>query len=211
MGKMRMRQRKRGQSMLEFALILPFLVLLLVATVEAGFALRDYVMVQSVNREGVRWAVRTPPTHGREEALEHLGEEEIPEVFDRILVAASEGGLRAADVGIIITHIYLTPDGTPPDDPDDYRYQHSAPFDMTTQLDVPALWGSNAAKSGTVNATREAAGYEAWDNETVVVEVFYRHETVWGFGSDSPFSVGPFGEDWVMYAQSSMRMIGTGR
>jgi hypothetical protein len=53
---------------------------------------------------------------------------------------------------------------------------------------------------------REGAGYEAWDNEVVVVEVFYRHETLWGFDI-----VGPFGADFTMYAQSSMRMIGTGR
>ena len=204
MDKMRMRQGKKGQSMVELALILPFLLLLLVATVEAGFALRDYLMVQSVNREGVRWAVRTPPTHGREEAITHLRDEEIPEVFDRILVAADEGGLRREDIGIIITHIYLTPDGAPPDDPSDYLYQRPGPFAMSSPLNVPALWASNAAKADTVNAMRDEDA--ALDNEVVIVEVFYRHETLWGFDI-----VGPFGEDWVMYAQSSMRMIGTGR
>jgi hypothetical protein len=44
------------------------------------------------------------------------------------------------------------------------------------------------------------------ENELVVVELFYRHETLWGMDI-----VGPFGADWTMYAQSSMRMIGTGR
>ena len=50
-GKMR---KENGQSMVELVLVLPFLLLLLVATVEAGFALRDYLVLQSVNREGVR-------------------------------------------------------------------------------------------------------------------------------------------------------------
>jgi hypothetical protein len=73
-------------------------------------------------------------------------------------------------------------------------------------LDTVALADDNLAKYTQINALRGASGYEALENELVVVELFYRHETLWGMDI-----VGPFGADWTMYAQSSMRMIGTGR
>jgi hypothetical protein len=206
MNEMGVRQEKKGQSIVELALILPFIILLMIATVEAGFVLRDYLMVQSVNREGVRWAARTPPTHGEEGRLEDF-QEQVGEVFDRILSAAQDGGLRQEDVGIIVTHIYITSDGAPPADPPyPYVFQRPASFEMASNLNVPALWADNQAQADQINSIRTSGVYEALDNELVIVEVFYRHETLWGFDI-----VGPFGEDFVMYAQSSMRLIGTGR
>ena len=209
MNEMRIGQREKGQSMVELALILPFLLLLLVATVEAGFALRDYLMVQSANREGVRWAVRTPPTHGGEDALDHFRDEKMPEVFDRILDAAEEGGLRQDDIGIIVTHVYLVDsDGDGDYDEATYRLHLYPPTfsPLSTKLDAQAIADDNAAKAAQINALREGGDYEALDRELVIVEVFYRHETLWGMDI-----VGPFGADWTMYANSSMRMVGTGR
>jgi hypothetical protein len=205
-----MRQKENGQSIVELTLILPFLLLLLVAMVESGFALRDYVMVQSVNREGVRWAVRTPPTGGEPE-LVALFAGETAEVFDRVKSSANDAGLREEDVSIILTHIYLV------DDDNDGTYDRSGVdsyvypaenggFVGDSQLDTVALADDNLAKYTQINALRGASGYEALENELVVVELFYRHETLWGMDI-----VGPFGADWTMYAQSSMRMIGTGR
>jgi hypothetical protein len=208
-GRTRVRPKQDGQSMVELALILPFLLLLLVATVEAGFVLRDYLMVQAVNREGVRWAVRTPPTEGDEQSLDFFAGE-TNEVFERIRVAAAEAGLRNDDLGIVLTHIYLV------DSDGDHVYDQSesdvyasppiAGFAIGTRLDVAALADHNFEKHAEISALREGSAYEALDDELVVVEVFYRHETLWGMDI-----VGPFGEDFVMYAQSSMRMIGTGR
>jgi hypothetical protein len=196
----RIRQRERGQSMVELALILPFLILLLAATVEAGFALRDYLMVQSVNREGARFAVRTPPG---EENLDYFSSVVVGEVFDRVMVAAEEGGLRSEDINIILTHIYVDAD----DDPVYDTFVHPITFDAgASKLDAQALSDDNATKTAEINSLRSANQYESLRNEVVVVEVFYRHETVWGFDF-----VGAFGGDWTMYAQSSMRMVGTGR
>ena len=205
---MRMRQKENGQSTVELALVLPFVLLLLVATVEAGFALRDYVMVQSVNREGARWAVRTPPTGGDETAVD-LFSGEASEVFDRIRVAAGNAGLRTEDISIILTHIYLedTDNNGTYDQAGTDSYVFPVGFDAgNSQLDVATLANDNYAKYIQINNLRGANEYDALENELVVVEVFYRHETLWGMDI-----VGTFGEDWTMYAQSSMRMIGTGR
>jgi hypothetical protein len=203
---MRARRKENGQSMVELALILPFLLLLLVATVEAGFALRDYLMVQSANREGARMAVRTPPG---EEYLEHFRTEEIGEVFERITTAAEEGGLRPEDLGIILTHIYIDTDGTPT-----YEvYGHPAGFDTSrTRLgDITALADDNATKTANINTARESAQYDPLENAVIIVEVFYRHDPVWSVEDFLGVGLGPFGRDWTMYARSTMRMVGTGR
>jgi hypothetical protein len=201
----RTERKQAGQSMVELALLLPFLLLLLVATVEAGFALRDYLMLQSVNREGVRWAARTPPG---EEYRDHFYDEGIGGVFDRIHIAADNAGLRAADVNIVFTHIYILDDGSagihqevfPP------GFVYPSRPSPTYEERMSQRAQDNADKAASVNATRVAAGYEPLSNEVIVIETFYRHETLWGIDI-----VGPFGEDWTMYALSTMRLIGTGR
>ncbi len=207
---MSMRQKENGQSIVELTLVLPFIFLLLVAVVEAGFALRDYVMVQSVNREGVRWAVRTPPTGGDPTAVT-LFAGEAGKAFDRIIVAADNAGLREEDVNIILTHIYLIDTSVPLDgiydQPAFDTYVYPTGFDVgSSQVDVATLANDNFEKYTQINNLRGSAAYDALDNELVVVEVFYRHETLWGIDI-----VGPFGADWTMYANSSMRRIGTGR
>jgi hypothetical protein len=193
-------RKQAGQSMVELALVLPFLLLLLVATVEAGFALRDYLTLQSVNREGVRWAARTPPG---EEYRAHFHDEGISGVDGRIRIAAERAGLREEEINIVFTHIYL--------DGDDYvmhqeMFPPGFPYPTNYANKMTERAEDNRDKAASVNATRVEAGYEPLSNELIVVETFYRHETLWGFDI-----VGPFGEDFTMYALSTMRLIGTGR
>lgn len=203
---MRAKRRKNGQSMVELALILPFLLLLLVATVEAGFALRDYLMVQSANREGARMAIRTPP--GRV-YMDLFREQVVEEVFPRIRTAAVDGGLREEDLGIILTHIYVDISGTPTYE----TYEDPVDCDIcNTRLgDITALADQNATKTANINATRESSLYDPLENAVVIVEVFYRHHAVWSLGDFVGVGLGPFGGDWTMYARSTMRMVGTGR
>jgi Flp pilus assembly protein TadG len=47
----------RGQSMVEFALILPVFVLLLVGILDVGRAVYSYNTINNAAREGARWAI----------------------------------------------------------------------------------------------------------------------------------------------------------
>lgn len=52
----------RGQSLLEFSLIMPILMVLIFGIVDFGMALRSYISVSSATREGARFAsVGNPP------------------------------------------------------------------------------------------------------------------------------------------------------
>ena len=53
----KLRRDKKGQSMVEFALILPLLVLLLMAILELGSIFHSYLLITYASREGVRMGV----------------------------------------------------------------------------------------------------------------------------------------------------------
>ena len=48
----------KGQGLVEFALVLPILLLLLLGVFEVGWALRSYIVLANVNREATRFAAR---------------------------------------------------------------------------------------------------------------------------------------------------------
>lgn len=78
----------KGQSLVEFALTLPVLLIMFAGLVEVGAALRNYLVLVNANREGTRFAAR-----GRWFDTD----EEINYIFGRVVAAAGteqkEGGL----------------------------------------------------------------------------------------------------------------------
>jgi Flp pilus assembly protein TadG len=47
--------RERGQSLVEFAVILPLLLLIVLGTVDLGMGFKTYIGLTNAAREGVRW------------------------------------------------------------------------------------------------------------------------------------------------------------
>ena len=56
----RRRDRSRGQSVVEFALVLPILLLLLAATIDFGRLFYAYVAVENAAKEGALYGARSP-------------------------------------------------------------------------------------------------------------------------------------------------------
>ena len=56
----RLRQEERGQSAVEFALVLPMMLILILGLLQLGVMVRDQIMVLGAAREGVRQAIVTP-------------------------------------------------------------------------------------------------------------------------------------------------------
>jgi Flp pilus assembly protein TadG len=54
---MKRARRQRGQSMVEFALILPLFLVLTLAIVDLGWALKSYITVTNSAREGARFGI----------------------------------------------------------------------------------------------------------------------------------------------------------
>ncbi len=52
--------RERGQSLVEFALTLPILLLLVLGTIDLGMGFRTYIALTNAAREGARWVTVYP-------------------------------------------------------------------------------------------------------------------------------------------------------
>lgn len=199
-----MGSRERGQGALELALILPVLLILVILMVEAGFAMRNYLLVMAANREGVRFAAR-----GR------FSDETIAE---RILAAGgvvqTPGGaipfLRTGEpnpnTGIIITHIPIQDDGSVSGSivyiTGTISLTDTRPIQASdSRVDLVSITDRNVSATVLINSQRESAGYERLDNEIIILEVFYAHNTLWRY------DFAPIRTPWSMYTQSSMRVV----
>ncbi len=80
--------KNRGQSLIEFALVLPLLILLIVGSFEFGLLFMTYHTVQNAGREGVRLAVVLP----------HLVNDD-PRVIDRVESLLPDTGMYSSFEG----------------------------------------------------------------------------------------------------------------
>ncbi len=205
----KLRQEAKGQSLVEFTLVLPFLLLFVVGLVEVGAALFDYMQLANANREGVRLAAR--------------GRFSDNEVVHRIEVA---GGLRPSgnvkynldthdNLGVIITHIPI------PQDPGPGWWNNLAitryvsgtiatgvadpptrPIaDSDSRITTLQEFLSSAEITTEINALRVAQGYEPHNDELVVVETFVSHQLLLNYPG-----ILPIPNPVPLYFQSVMRV-----
>jgi hypothetical protein len=202
------RRTDRGQGLLELAVILPVLLILLMGAVEIGYALRDYLIVVNACREGCRFAAR--------------GRFSDQDIGARVV---SAGGVVRLDdppsdvpflrthpmdenTGIIVSHFYMDSAGAVP--------SHTTwisgvlpngtggvipIMDANSQISLTQVLQRHGPATQSINATREAAGYEKMGNHIVVVEVFFMHHPLW----NNPFV--PLPDPWMMRAQTEMRVV----
>jgi len=202
---------KNGQSLVEFALVLPLLLLLLLGMTEVGMAFYDYIVVAAANREGVRMASR--------------GRFEDDTVFVRIISSGGnhetspgvwEDNLRTGgddpNLGIIITHFPIDDQGalgTPTSSVTGTIYISGTlvyldPTDPAAHSRIdgncPNFHGDITAK---INGRRESEGYDRQGNEFVVVETFYAHHPLL-----TPFmDLFNMEDPLTLYFSSSMRVM----
>ncbi len=81
-----LRPGQRGQATVEFALVLPFVFVLLLLIVQLGFVMRDYVRVAHAAREAARAASVDPSNDRARDVVEHL-------LGDAIVTVDRSGGI----------------------------------------------------------------------------------------------------------------------
>jgi hypothetical protein len=186
----RVRGTRKGQALVEFVLVLPFLLLLLVGLVELGYGFYDYMVMANANREGVRLGSR--------------GRFEDEAVFQRILIAGGwkqSGGERILqttgpdrNLGIIMTHIPINADGNMgavtqvitgtiavPDGDEAILQPIEAADSRVTQADIDRYADEVGPLTKEINDYREEHEYEPQSNEIVVVETFVAHSMLFDF------------------------------
>lgn len=204
-------RKERGQSVVEFAILLPFLAMLIILMVETAFALRSYLVITSANREGIRFAAR-----GR-----YSDEVAAQRIIQSAGMVRGENGLVPflrtmgddSNTGIIITHIPILADGTLGTGRVYYTGtitvdNSKVPIDEHyTKISVQQLSDRHAQFTVQVNTLRQQAGYDTLDNQLVVVEIFYVHNTLW----ISTVLPRPFEATIPLYSRSIMRIVSDAR
>jgi hypothetical protein len=151
-------ERQRGQSMAELALVLPLLLMILVAMVEVGWAMRAHLIVTTAGREGARFAARRVFDYDEIQEVVYVAMLSLNPVFDG----------ADANATIIVTKVPIDADGN-------WSIDGGAPYvtgTLPVESRVPAGMYAEIAQEN-------AAEYET-ENNVVVVEVFYDHELLLG-------------------------------
>lgn len=205
-------KEKHGQSVVEFALVLPLLLLFFLGMVEIGTAFYDYITLASANREGVRLASR--------------GRFEDEAVLDRVVVS---GGIREpeagilenafvttgedANLGIILTHFPIDENGDLGD--------RTIVVTGTIYIDGSPVYLPNVSNpqtysrisgdyegfhgdiTGKINDRRVAEGYDPQTSEIVVIETFFAHRPFLGV----VLNILQIPDPMTLYISSSMRVM----
>lgn len=201
-----MKPEERGQSVVELALLLPLLVLIAIGVVEVGYAMRNYMVVGTAAREGIRFAARGRFTDMdiARQAVTAGGMSNINEGTPFLRTSGSD-----PNTGIIITHIPVRDDGTVISKTvyvtgticlSDTRAIET----NDSRVTIDTVVSRTVQTTINVNDLRESEGYERLDSEVVFLELFYCHDTLW---ASQYVPAGP----WPMYIRSSMRVVSDSR
>ncbi len=201
-------KREKGQSIVEFAIILPFFLLLIIGMVETAFALRSYLYVNTACREGIRFAARgryTDEDTARwmlaSGGFTNLDGQQVP--FFRTTAPDP-------NTGVIITYIPIRADGTFGSGRtyvtgtiyiSDSMTLITPAYSRAGEVDVER----HRLETIEINNQRAAQGYERLDNQLVIVEVFYAHRTIWNY---QPLG---FSQILPMYSRAVMRVVSDSR
>ncbi len=221
MKRLKLQRSEKGQSLMEFVLVLPLLLAFILVTAEIGFLLYNYMNVAGANREGVRLASRGRFTDNS--------------VVARVI---SSGGLRevapgvtepnlrttgtSSNFGVIVTRISIPYDvganieistyvsgtlvvhgaGSPvvrAIEETDGRIAQMSGSDLMAYLDV------RRDVAAQINAYKIAEDYDITSHEVyIIVETFFAHASLTKLLPviDDPFTI---------YYSSTMRVMQDGR
>ena len=155
---------ERGQSLAELALVMPLLLMILVAMVEVGWAMRSHLIVTTASREAARFAARR--------VFDYAEIDEVAEVALLSLNPVYDGA--DADATIIITKVQIDAVGN-------WSIDGGQPYvngDLSVETRMEdATYDQIGADNVVFNAAHSGIDSE---NNVVVVEVFYDHDLLLG-------------------------------
>ncbi len=217
-----LRNNKKGQSLVEMALIAPLLLLMFLGVVEVGWALRNFIVVQNGTREATRFAARgryldfskiLPEEIGYPSVLQH----EIDSIAGQ--VPLSVGG--NANGTVIISHILVDTgkcNSGPLDDliltPATPGYGHflaaygqPRPSQMHFHDEADRMAAENEAFNCDLAEAAPSGDYIPSVNSAVIVETYYENYQLLGI----PIIANQFTNPVLLYTRTIMRITADAR
>lgn len=204
---------QRGQSMVELVIVLPMLLILMVVIAEAGFLLRNYLLIANANREAARFAARGRYSDQR------IGERAVSAGGIVRLYGSEVPYLRThgtePNTGIIVTHIPIDTSGDPltrtvwvsgvvgsPDGTLRAVHPPPAPDQLApdSRIDLQAINDRHRPMTQQINQIRADAGYEMLEDRIIVVELLFAHDPL------MLTQLVPIADLVPLYAQTTVRV-----
>jgi Flp pilus assembly protein TadG len=111
MPQRRARTSRRGTAVVEAAVVFPTTLLLLIGTLILGLGVYQYQQLQSLAREGARYAAVHGPTYASEQNSSYATSTTVLAAIDSL---ASAGGIQTSDLTCAVTWSPNPPTSSPP-------------------------------------------------------------------------------------------------
>lgn len=195
---------KKGQALVETAIILPVLIFLLIGVLEVGWILRAYLILSSASREAARFAVRQNylDFSSPEPAYSTVWTHTIESISEQINYNENTGAMIVSYIAVDAPCTLPFTITTPLDVPT-YTWKFPATATYQTQLNY-ALMGADLGRlqqQHSCDAVRNALIPRP--NNTVTVELFFNQKMLLGF----PVISNPFTDPFLLYSRATFRKI----
>ena len=216
------RMNKKGQSLVEMALIAPLLLLMFLGVVEVGWALRNFIVLQNGNREATRFAARGRYLDFSKTQPEEIGyplvlQHELDSISGQVPLNVAGG----ANGTVIISHILVDTDECGGGADDDLILTPATPgyghFTITygqarpTQVNFLDLANQMRQENEVFNcslATAAPSGeYIPSVNSAVIVETYFENYQLLGI----PLIANQFTNPVLLYTRTIMRITADAR
>jgi Flp pilus assembly protein TadG len=216
---------KRGQALVETALIAPILVFLLIGVWEVGWALRGYLVLANANREAARFAVRPHYLNYDEQSYINIVNHAITSISNQIPFTTT--GTTQITAVRIDTQLVCDPFkrdennnlicdcdkvATQPYSPTivishltnpTMTFKYPLTSSEKSKIDWQILIQQLIVKNRRFNCNLMLRGFTPTIDESVYVEMWFHQDQLFGF----PLISNPFTDPVPMYAHSVFRKL----
>jgi len=109
-GRKKKTTRERGQALIEFAMVIPILLILAFAIIDFGWAMRDYVTLTNAAREGARLGVVACKTAANETAIKQRAVDYSSDLLELADVTVNDGTALCSTVPVAGTALKVRVD-----------------------------------------------------------------------------------------------------
>jgi Flp pilus assembly protein TadG len=110
---MKIFKRKNGQSLVEFAIIAPILIIMLVSIVDFGFLLNKYIVFSNATREAVRYGITKDDALLADSKMKQIISDITNIAAGDLVITIVDEGSRAKGTSLKVTvaheHTFFTP------------------------------------------------------------------------------------------------------
>jgi hypothetical protein len=184
--------KKRGQSLVEMAIIAPILLIMFIGVVEVGWGLRDFVVLQNATREAARFGARGRYLDFSKISFDDIGypyvvQHELDSISSQLSLSVSDEDPSGT---IIVSHVLVDTGkcgGGTEDDlilspltPGYGHYMATFGQPRPSRVDFAALVQEMRDENETFNCDLEARNPGATPsvNSVIIVESFYAHDLI---------------------------------